>query len=70
MNSTDTTPVVRGLSSAEAAERRRRGEANTAVTGATRSYASILRTNVLSFFNIILSSSAWRCWRSAATAMR
>ena len=43
-----------GLTSAEVRERRGRGEANTAVGGTTRSYATILRTNVLSFYNIIL----------------
>jgi len=56
MSTVDATGVDldRGLSAAEADARRRRGEANTAVSGATRSYASILRTNVLNFFNIIL----------------
>ena len=56
MSTVDATgvDVDRGLSAAEADARRRRGEANTAVSGATRSYASILRTNVLNFFNIIL----------------
>ncbi|MEU4423811.1 HAD-IC family P-type ATPase [Actinoplanes sp. NPDC024001] len=43
-----------GLSGAEAEARRRRGEANTAVRGGSRSYAEILRTNVFSFFNLIL----------------
>jgi cation-transporting ATPase E len=43
-----------GLTAAEAANRRRHGEANTAVSGGTRSYASILRTNVFSFFNVVL----------------
>ncbi|MGY1773577.1 HAD-IC family P-type ATPase [Blastococcus sp. SYSU D00813] len=43
-----------GLSAAEAEARRRRGEANTAVRGSSRSYARILRTNVFSFFNVIL----------------
>ena len=43
-----------GLTGAEAEERRRRGEANTAVHGGSRSYAEILRTNVFSFFNLIL----------------
>ena len=57
MSTTETTgaeSAVRGLSAAEAEKRRRRGEANTAVSGATRSYATILRTNVFSFFNVIL----------------
>jgi cation-transporting ATPase E len=43
-----------GLTAAEAEARRRRGEANTAVGGATRSYAQILRVNVFSFFNTVL----------------
>ena len=43
-----------GLSTAEAEARRRRGEANTAVQGGTRGYAEILRTNVFSFYNLIL----------------
>jgi cation-transporting ATPase E len=46
--------TVVGLTAAEAEARRRRGEANTAVSGASRSYATILRTNVFSFFNTIL----------------
>ena len=46
--------TARGLSTAEAADRLRRGESNTAPNGSTRSYATILRTNVFSFFNIIL----------------
>ena len=46
-------PVV-GLTAAEAEARRRRGEANIAVGGTSRSYATILRTNVFSFYNIIL----------------
>jgi cation-transporting P-type ATPase E len=43
-----------GLTAAEAEARRRRGEANTAVSGGSRSYATILRTNVFSFYNSIL----------------
>ncbi|GAA2634547.1 HAD-IC family P-type ATPase [Paractinoplanes durhamensis] len=43
-----------GLTSAQAEYRRRHGDANTAVKGGSRSYADILRTNVFSFFNIIL----------------
>ncbi|MEV6342994.1 HAD-IC family P-type ATPase [Actinoplanes sp. NPDC051851] len=45
---------IAGLSEAEAAERQRRGEGNAAVNGNTRSYGEILRTNVFSFFNLIL----------------
>ncbi|MDT7551818.1 MAG: cation-transporting P-type ATPase, partial [Pseudonocardiales bacterium] len=43
-----------GLTTAEAEARRKRGEANTAVTGTSRTYATILRTNVFSFFNVVL----------------
>jgi cation-transporting P-type ATPase E len=43
-----------GLTSAEAAARRRAGESNTPVSGTSRSYATILRTNVFSFYNSIL----------------
>jgi cation-transporting ATPase E len=43
-----------GLSGQEAEARRRRGEANTAVSGTSRTYATILRTNVFSFYNTIL----------------
>ncbi|SDY94918.1 cation-transporting ATPase E [Geodermatophilus africanus] len=43
-----------GLSEAEVASRRRRGEANVAVSRSSRSYAQILRTNVFSFFNLVL----------------
>jgi cation-transporting P-type ATPase E len=43
-----------GLSTAEAAARRRAGEANTPVDSTSRSYATILRTNVFSFYNTIL----------------
>jgi hypothetical protein len=48
------TPSPFGLSTAEAEERRRRGEANAAVDVSSRSYARILRTNVFSFYNTIL----------------
>ena len=44
----------RGLTAAEAAERARRGERNVAVTGTSRTYTRILRTNVFSFYNSIL----------------
>ncbi len=43
-----------GLTSREAEARRRRGEGNVAVSASSRSYARILRTNVFSFFNILL----------------
>ena len=57
MSTTETTDgaaTARGLSTAEAADRLRRGESNTTPNGSTRSYATILRTNVFSFFNLIL----------------
>ncbi|MGE3289392.1 MAG: HAD-IC family P-type ATPase [Pseudonocardia sp.] len=44
----------RGLTTAEAAQLRRRGEANTVVRAGSRGYATILRTNVFSFYNSIL----------------
>lgn len=43
-----------GLTTSEAARRLRRGEGNTPVTGTSRSYANILRTNVFSSFNVVL----------------
>jgi cation-transporting ATPase E len=43
-----------GLTEAEAAARLKRGEANASVKGGSRSYGEILRTNVFSFFNLIL----------------
>jgi cation-transporting P-type ATPase E len=43
-----------GLTTAEAAARGRAGEANTPVSSTSRSYATILRTNVFSFYNSIL----------------
>jgi cation-transporting P-type ATPase E len=46
--------AIVGLTAEEAEVRRRRGEANTAVGGTSRSYATILRTNVFSFYNSIL----------------
>jgi magnesium-transporting ATPase (P-type) len=51
---TATNVAPSGLSAAAAQERRRRGEANTAVSGTTRGYGQILRSNVFSFFNTIL----------------
>ncbi|RBY94800.1 haloacid dehalogenase [Blastococcus sp. TBT05-19] len=52
---TDAVPDIRsGLSHEEARARRRRGEGNDAVDASSRSYTQILRTNVFSFFNIIL----------------
>jgi cation-transporting P-type ATPase E len=47
-------PASLGLSQAEATARHRRGEGNVAVTRSSRSYGQILRTNVFSFFDIIL----------------
>ncbi|HZB18330.1 MAG TPA: HAD-IC family P-type ATPase [Blastococcus sp.] len=46
--------VAAGLSQREAGARHRRGEGNVAVSASSRSYARIVRTNVFSFFNIIL----------------
>ncbi|MPQ98155.1 HAD-IC family P-type ATPase [Modestobacter sp. I12A-02628] len=43
-----------GLTSSEAAARRARGEGNVSVTGTSRTYARILRTNVFSFYIMIL----------------
>jgi cation-transporting P-type ATPase E len=43
-----------GLTEAEAAARRRRGEANSVAGGATRSYATIVHSHVFSFYNSIL----------------
>ncbi|MFD2093512.1 HAD-IC family P-type ATPase [Blastococcus deserti] len=43
-----------GLSQREAEARRRRGAGNVAVSASSRSYSRILRTNVFSFFNIVL----------------
>ncbi|MGY1832463.1 HAD-IC family P-type ATPase [Geodermatophilus sp. SYSU D01180] len=53
---TDLTPPAApaGLTAAEARARHRRGEGNVAVSASSRSYAVILRTNVFSFFNVIL----------------
>jgi cation-transporting ATPase E len=50
----NTAPPTVGLSSSEAEARRRRGEGNASVTGTSRTYARILRTNVFSLYNIIL----------------
>jgi cation-transporting ATPase E len=50
----DVEAPVLGLTTAEAEAARRRGEANTAVSGTSRTYATILRTNVFSFYNSIL----------------
>lgn len=49
-----TTTSPSGLSEHEAQARRQRGEANLAVTGTSRTYGTILRTNVFSFYNTIL----------------
>ena len=49
----EATPLT-GLTEVEAEARRRRGAANVAVTSSSRSYPTILRTNVFSFYNTIL----------------
>src|SRR5215218_4813129 len=46
--------VSLGLPQREAQARHRRGEGNAPISASSRSYARILRTNVFSFFNIIL----------------
>jgi cation-transporting ATPase E len=48
------TQAPGGLSAGEAEARRRRGEGNVSVTGTSRGYVRILRTNVFSFYNSIL----------------
>ena len=50
----EDAPAAEGLSSAEAETRRRRGAGNVSVTGSSRSYTRILRTNVFNFYNSIL----------------
>jgi len=49
-----TTADLAGLSSTEAEARRRRGEGNEAGSASSRSYARIVRTNVLNPYNTIL----------------
>src|SRR3954452_14927475 len=49
----ETAPPA-GLSSNEAEARRRKGQGNVSVTGTSRTYARILRTNVFSLYNTIL----------------
>ncbi|MCZ2828867.1 HAD-IC family P-type ATPase [Modestobacter sp. VKM Ac-2986] len=49
-------PPTLGLSSGEAAARRRRGEGNDAVSASSRTYGRIVRTNVLNLYNSILFS--------------
>jgi len=51
---TDAPAPPAGLTSGEVARRRRAGESNVAVSGTSRTYATILRTNVFSFYNSIL----------------
>lgn len=50
----DADLAARGLTAAQAAARLRAGESNVAVSGTSRTYATILRTNVFSFYNSIL----------------
>jgi hypothetical protein len=47
-------PQAMGLTAVEAEARRRRGETNTAVDSTSRTYTTILRSNVFSFYNSIL----------------
>ena len=49
-----TTASTLGLSTSEAEAARRRGEGNVSVTGTSRTYVRILRTNVFNFYNSIL----------------
>ncbi|MDL1902172.1 HAD family hydrolase [Anaerolineae bacterium CFX9] len=51
-----TTPdnAIRGLTDAEAAARRQQGQGNNVEISTSRSYAQILRANVLNFINVIL----------------
>ena len=49
-----TSGSTLGLSTSEAEAARRRGEGNVSVTGTSRSYARILRTNVFNLYNSIL----------------
>ncbi|MFQ1002472.1 HAD-IC family P-type ATPase [Modestobacter sp. SSW1-42] len=53
---TAAPPSTLGLTSGEAAARRRRGEGNDAVSASSRTYARIVRTNVLNLYNSILFS--------------
>jgi cation-transporting ATPase E len=46
--------AVVGLTGEEADARRQRGEANVAVSGTSRTYTTIVRANVFSFYNTIL----------------
>ncbi|MBW0114539.1 HAD-IC family P-type ATPase, partial [Pseudonocardia abyssalis] len=50
----DIAGGIAGLTAAEVEQRRRAGESNVAVSGTSRTYATILRTNVFSFYNSIL----------------
>ncbi|MEQ3552984.1 HAD-IC family P-type ATPase [Pseudonocardia nematodicida] len=47
-------PPDAGLTAAQVAEQRRAGAVNAPVRGTSRTYATILRTNVFSFYNTIL----------------
>ncbi|HET9496274.1 MAG TPA: HAD-IC family P-type ATPase [Chloroflexia bacterium] len=47
-------PPERGLTAAEVAERRARGQVNAAPPGTGRTYLDILRTNLFTFINIVL----------------
>lgn len=50
------TAHIQGLTEAEAAARRQRGQGNDAAVPTSRSYADILRQNILNFINIVLFS--------------
>ncbi|MBZ0298132.1 MAG: HAD-IC family P-type ATPase, partial [Anaerolineae bacterium] len=52
----DKSTTLRGLTEAEAAQRRQQGQGNNVVLSTSRSYADIIRSNVLNAINIILFS--------------
>jgi cation-transporting P-type ATPase E len=54
LSESEGSAIPSGLSRAEADARRRGGEGNVAAARSSRTYASILRTNVFSFYNNIL----------------
>ncbi|HZP26706.1 MAG TPA: HAD-IC family P-type ATPase [Dehalococcoidia bacterium] len=52
----DNPPLFRGLTEAEAAERKARGQSNVYVSSTSRSYGTIIRQNALTPINITLFS--------------
>ena len=55
MTTTSAESELRGLSAAEVAERRRVGQVNRQPNQTSRTYSGIVRANVLTRFNLILS---------------